>query len=112
MPFEARGWSSALARAGELIASRVSTGRILRVPCCDAPRGVSASMSEDRAGLGARLARLSPAYEIYVCDAAGFPGEGLRKYVGRAQYPRFSTKLVVKRSFACSRFASSKSDTG
>ena len=70
-----------------LIRSRVSTGRVLGVPCCDAPGGVSASMSVDRAELGARLARLSLAYEAYVCDEQ-------RKYIGRAQHPRFSMGFV------------------
>ena len=110
VPFVARAWSSALARADELIATRVSSGRVLGVPCCDVPHGVSASMSLDRAGLGARLARLSLAYEIYVCDAAGIPSDEQRKYVGRAQHPRFSMKPVVKRNFASSRYACHKSD--
>ena len=110
VPYDARGWASALVRADGLIASRVSTGRILGVPCCDAPRGVSPAMSEDRAELGARLARLSLAYEMYVCDAAGLPSEEQRMYVGRAQHPRFSMKPVVKRNFACSRYACPKSD--
>ena len=73
VPFEADGWALALVRADELIDSRVNTGRVLGVPCCDAPGGVSASMSVDRAELGARLARLSLAYEVYVYDAAGVP---------------------------------------
>ena len=110
VPFEADGWALALVRADELIDSRVNTGRVLGVPCCDAPGGVSASMSVDRAGLGARLARLSLAYEVYVCDAAGVPRDEQRKYVGRAQHPRFSMKPVVKRNFASSRYACPKSD--
>ena len=55
------------------IASRISTGRVLGVPCCDAPGGVSASMDVDRAELGARLARLSLAYEITFVMLQVFP---------------------------------------
>ena len=100
VPFEAGGWSLAPVRADEPIDSRISTGRVLGVPCCDVPCGVSASMNVDRAELGARLARLSPAYEIYVCDAAGIPRDEQRKYIGRAQRPRFSMKPVAKRNIS------------
>ena len=110
VPFEAGGWSLALVRTDELIDSRISTGRVLGVPCCGVPCGVSASMGIDRADLGARLAKLSLAYEIYVCDAVGIPRDEQRKSIGRAQHPRFSMKPVVKRNFASSRYACPKSD--
>jgi hypothetical protein len=57
--FDGDGWPRSLARADALIDCRIHTSRVLGVPCCGAPSGVSPLMAAKRAELGARLARVS-----------------------------------------------------